>query len=110
MSHTIDVTDLTNQDTIFRVLGEVQNHGTSYSLVQDGVEVARVVPAENNLTGTPVKTTDPDALMKKRLAVLDRMDILAKEIAQLCDGNESGVEARINDRNASDRRLFHGSS
>jgi hypothetical protein len=109
MSHTIDVTDLTNQDTVFRVLGEIRNHGTSYSLVQDGVEVAKVVPTENKLTGTPARTTDPNALMKKRLAVLDRMDILAERIAQNWSTDETAIEAITNDRNASDRRLFHGS-
>jgi len=52
---------------------------------------------------------DSEELMKKRLEVLARVEILSKEIAQLWKSDETAVEAIINDRNASDRRLFHGS-
>ena len=45
-AHTITVSDLTDQDTVLRVLSEIQSHGTSYSLLQNGVEVAKVVPTE----------------------------------------------------------------
>ena len=44
MSHTINVCDLTDQDAVLRILSEIQNHGVSYALMQDGVEVAKVVP------------------------------------------------------------------
>ena len=44
MSHTISITDLANQEIVLRVLQDIQDHGTSYSLMQDGVEVAKVIP------------------------------------------------------------------
>ena len=103
ITHTINVNDLADQDTVHRAILDIQNHGISYSLVQDGVEVAKVIPVERK------ETLDPDALMKKRLAVLDRVDILAKKIAEHWSTDETAVEAITNDRNASDRRLFHGS-
>ena len=101
--HTINVSDLADHDALHRAILEIQNNGVSYSLVQDGVEVAKVVPVEAK------KTTDPDALMKKRLAVLEKMDTLSKRISEHWNSDETAVEALTNDRNASDRRLFHGS-
>jgi len=103
ITHAINISDLADQDTVNRALLEIQNNGVSYSLVQDGIEVAKVIPVERRAT------LDPDALMKKRLAVLDRVDILAKKIAEHWSTDETAVEAITNDRNASDRRLFHGS-
>ena len=46
MSQIINVADLTDQDAVLRILLDMQNHGTSYSLIQNGVEVAKVVPVE----------------------------------------------------------------
>ena len=103
ITHTINVNDLTDQDAVRRAILEIQNNGTSYSLVQDGIEVAKFVPVERK------ETLDPDALMKKRLEVLERSKVLAKRIAQHWNSDETAVEAITNDRDASDRRLFHGS-
>ena len=80
MSHTINVTDLTDQDTVHRVLSDIQSRGTSYSLVQDGIEVAKVVPTEvkKDYNGK----VSPE-VAKKRREALARMDVLAKKIAEL---------------------------
>jgi len=99
MSHTINVTDLTDQDAIHRILGEVQNHGVSYSLMQDGIEVAKVVPTEDKVVlmednGGRV----PGELREKRLKVLERVDILAKRIAELWNTDETAAEVVANNR------------
>jgi hypothetical protein len=95
MSHIIDVTDFTNQDTVFRVLGEMRNHGTCYSLVQDGVEVAKVVPvAKRNYNDDKVS----DEVTKKRWEAEARADILSKKIAEAWSTNETALEAIQNDR------------
>jgi len=105
-AHTITVSDLTDQDTVLRVLSEIQSRGTSYSLLQNGVEVAKFVPvAERNDKDDKVS----DELTKKRMAVFERMKAFSKEVAQLWSTDETAVEAITNDREASDRRLFHGS-
>ena len=44
INHTINVADLTDQDTVLRVLQDVQDHGSRYSLLQNGVEVAMMGP------------------------------------------------------------------
>ena len=99
MSHTINVTDLTDQDAIHRILGEIQNYGVSYSLMQDGIEVAKVVPAEDKcFTVANRSSMTPEELMEKRLKVLERMDTLAKKVAKLWNTEENAVEAVINDR------------
>ena len=103
INHTINVSDLTDHDTLHRAILEIQNHGVSYSLVQDGIEVAKVIPVERK--DNPVSAE----LTKKRLAVMEKVKILSKRIAQYWDSDETAVEAIINDRNASDRRLFHES-
>jgi len=103
INHTINVSDLADNDTISQAILEIQTNGVSYSLVQDGVEVAKVVPVEAK------KTTDPNALMKKRLEVMEKVKMSSKRIAQHWNSDETAVEALTNDRNASDRRLFHGS-
>jgi len=102
MSHTINVSDLSDHDAVLRILSEIQHNGTSYSLVQDGVEVAKVVPGETK------KTTDPDDLMRKRQEVFAKVDALSKKIAQAWCTDETAVEAITNDRDASERRLTHG--
>ena len=96
MSHTINVTDLTDQDAMLRVLSEIQKHGASCSLMQDGVEVAKVVP-------TREKVFDPNGkpspeLVEKRLKVLARMDELAKKVTELWCTDETAVEAVQNNR------------
>ena len=98
INHTLNVSDLTDHDALHRAIQEIQNSGVSYSLIQDGVEVAKVVPVEK--TEKPVS----DELTKKRLAVFERMEALSKRIAQHWDSDETAVEAITNDRNASDRR------
>ena len=95
ISHTINVSDLTGRDAVLRILLEIQNNGVSYVLVQDGVEVARVVPVERK------KDKVSDELTKKRWEVLAKMDVLSKKIAQAWSTDETAVEAIINDRNAS---------
>ena len=106
LAHTINVSDLVDQDIVLRVLSEIQSHGTSYSLIQDGVEVAKVVPVvERNYKDDKVS----EELTKKRMEVFERMKAFSKEVAQLWSTDETAVEAITNDREASDRRLFHGS-
>ena len=102
LAHTINVSDLTDQDTVLRVLSEIQSHGTSYSLLQNGVEVAKVVPAErrSHLTGTPLNNSDKvsEELTKKRMVVLEKMEALSKEIGRKWSTDETALEAIQNDR------------
>ena len=96
MSHTINVADLTDQDAVHRVLSDIQNHGACYSLVQDGMEVAKVVPAEE-------KTFDPNAKIspesaKRRRNVMERVKILRKKIAEAWSTDETAAEAVANNR------------
>ena len=106
ISHTINVNDLVDQDIVLRVLSEIQNHGTSYSLLQNGVEVAKVVPVEGKRNGSNKVSEE---VTKKRWEVFEKVKILSKKIAEDWNTDETTVEAITNDRNASDRRLFHGS-
>jgi len=92
MSHTISITDLANQEIVHQVLQDIQDHGTCYSLMQDGVEVAKVVPARVK------KELVSDELTKKRLATLEELEPLSKKITQLWSTNETAVEAVINYR------------
>ena len=95
LAHSINVNDLTDQNTVLRVLSEIQSHGTSYSLVQDGVEVAKVVPVvERNYKDDKVS----DELTKKRMVVLERMEALSKEIGRKWSTDETALEAIQNDR------------
>jgi hypothetical protein len=106
ISHTINVNDLTNQDAVLRVLQDMQAHGVSYALIQNGEEVAKFVPT------VAKKYNDgkvSDGVTKRRWEVEARMDALSKKIAEEWSTDETAVEAITNDRNASDRRLFHGS-
>ena len=97
-SPIINVSDLTNQDAMHRILWDIQNHGTSYSVVQDGIEVAKVVPPEEKSDKVS------DEVTKQRLEVIAKVDILAKRIAEHWTTDETAVEAITNDRNASERR------
>ena len=98
LSHTINISDLTDQDAVLRVVREVQDHGTSYSLIQNGVEVAKVVPVEEKNDKVSAEVT------KRRWEALARAEALREEITRLWSTNETAVEAITNDRNASDRR------
>ena len=95
LTQTINVSDLTNRDAVHKVLREIQGHGTSYSLLQNGVEIAKVIPAEDKIDKVS------DELTKKRLDVSAKVEILSKRIAQSWSTDETAVEAITNDR---DRR------
>ena len=97
INHSINVSELTSQDTVLRVLSEIQNNGTSYSLIQDGVEVAKFVPVNRG------NDKVSDELTKKRLETLAKMDALSERITQHWSTDETAVEAITNDRNASDK-------
>ena len=92
MSHTINVTDLANQGTLLRVLLEMQNHGTSFSLVQNGVEVAKVVPVEKS------RDKVSDEITKKRFETLDKIEVFSRKVAELWSTDENAAEAIANDR------------
>jgi hypothetical protein len=96
MSHTINVSDLSDQDALHRVLLEMQSHGTSYSLVQNGIEVAKIVPVE--LPVDRGKDTVSPELAKKRMEVFARAESLREEITRLWSTNETALEAITNDR------------
>ena len=95
MSHTINVTDLADQNAVYRILSDIQHHGASYALVQEGVEVAKVVPAEvkNDYNGK----VSPE-VTKKRLMLLTEMDEFSKKVAELWSTNETAAEAVANNR------------
>jgi len=88
----INVSDLTDQDAVLRVILEIQNSGTSYSLIKNGVEVARVVPIEGK------KNAVSDNLTKKRLETLAKMETFSEKVARLWSTNETAIEAVANDR------------
>ena len=92
MSHTINVTDLANQGTLLRVLLEMQNHGTSFSLVQNGVEVAKVVPVEKS------RDKVSDEITKKRFETLEKIEVFSRKVAELWSTDENAAEAIANDR------------
>jgi len=99
MSHTINVTDLTDQDALHRVLGEIQNHGVSYSLMQDGIEVAKVVPSnDKDIPVEDYHAKESEEVIKKRREVMKRVEILSKKIAAAWSTNETAVEAVQNNR------------
>ena len=95
MSHTINVTDLADQNAVHRILMDIQHHGTSYALVQGEVEVAKVVPAE-------VKNDYNDKisaeLAEKRLRIMDEVEEFSKRIAHLWSTDETSAEAVANNR------------
>ena len=95
ITHTINVSDFADRDTVHRAILEIQSNGVSYSLVQDGVEVAKVVPvAERNYNNDKVS----DEVTKKRWEALARAEALREEITRLWSTNETALEAIQNDR------------
>ncbi|MCL2711264.1 MAG: hypothetical protein FWE95_10325 [Planctomycetaceae bacterium] len=92
INYTIDVSDLADQDAVSRAILEIQNNDVSYSLVQNGVEVAKVIPAERQ--EKPVSAE----LTKKRWEAEARADALSERITRLWSTNETAVEAIQNDR------------
>ena len=95
MSHTINVCDLTDQDAVIRVLSDIQDHGTSYSLVQDGMKVAKVVPAEVEKNNNGKVSAE---VIKKRQEAMKRIDERSKRIAELWNTNENAAEVVANNR------------
>jgi len=75
--------------------------------MQDGVEVAKVVPAGEKAEEKNDKVSDE--VTQKQWEAFARAEALSERIAELWCTDETAVEAITNDRNASDRRLFHGS-
>jgi hypothetical protein len=94
--NTITIADLSDQDSVLKMISEIQNHGTNFSLVQNGVEVARVVPVDekNDHDGDTVS----DELTAVRLAALKNAEELSKRIAKLWKSEETATEAVANDR------------
>ena len=95
MSHTINVTDLTDQNAVLRILSDIQHHGTSYALVQEGLEVAKVVPAEvkNDYNGK----ISPEAAERRREA-MERIREFREEIAHMWNTDENAAEIMANNR------------
>ena len=96
MSYTIDVTDLTDQDAVHRVLSEIRGHGATYSLIQDGIEVAKVVPVDDSVKNYGGKIS-PEALKRRREA-MKRIDERSKRIAELWNTDENAAEVVANNR------------
>jgi len=96
MSHTINVTDLTDQDTVLRVLMDIQHHGTSYSLMQDGVEIAKVVPVKDKVFALNDKIS-PEAA-KRRRETMERVKEFSKKVAEAWSTDETAAEAVANNR------------
>ena len=95
ITHTINVNDLADQDTVHRAILDIQNHGISYSLVQDGVEVAKVIPTEKRYDKNNKVSEE---LTKKRWEVFARVEEFSKEVARLWSTDETALEAIQNDR------------
>jgi hypothetical protein len=91
MSHTINITDLTDQDVVRRALLEIQSHGTSYALVQDGVEVAKFVPVEKERDWTKHEKVSPE-VTKKRWEALEKIDEFVKSIAHEWNTDKNAAE------------------
>ena len=98
MSHTINVTDLADQNAVLRILSDIQHHGTSYALVQEGVEVAKVVPVEvkDDYNGYNEKIS-PEAAKRRREA-MERIREFREEIAHLWNTEENAAELVANNR------------
>ena len=99
MSHTINVTDLADQNAVYRILSDIQHHGASYALVQEGVEVAKVVPVKDE--AAPFENHDgmtPEELAKHRLEVMERVKVFSKKVAKLWSTDETSAEAVANNR------------
>ena len=99
MSHTINVTDLVDQDAVHRVLSDIQNYGVSYALVQDGIEVAKVVPTEEKVTSTEdYDSKDSEELAKHRREVIERVKVFREKIAHMWNTDENAAELVANNR------------
>ena len=100
MSHTINVIDLADQDTVLRVLSDIQNHGTSYALVQEGIEVAKVVPVEvkNDYNGNDYNGKISPEAAKRRREAMERIREFRKEIAHMWNTDENAAEIMANNR------------
>ena len=106
MSHTINITDLTDQDAVHRVLSDIRSHGASYSLMQDGIEVAKVVPAEdksnndiqNDYSNNDYNGMTSEELAKHRQEVMERVKVFSKKVAKLWSTDENAAEAVANNR------------
>ena len=99
MSHTINVTDLADQDAVLRVLLDIRNHGASYALVQEGVEVAKVVPVKDE--AAPFENHDgmtSEELAKHRLEVIERVKVFRERIGHLWNTDENAAELVANNR------------
>ena len=96
MSHTINVTDLVDQDAVLRVLLDIQNHGVCYALVQDGIEVAKVVPAEEKVFAPKDKVSAE--VTKKRREIMEQVKEFSKQVAEAWTTDETAVEAVANNR------------
>ena len=94
MSHTINITDLADQDAVLRILLDIQNHGASYALVQEGVEVAKVVPAVKNDYNGKIS---PEAAKRRREA-MERIREFREEIAHMWNTDENAAEIMANNR------------
>ena len=90
MSHTINVTDLTDQDAVLRVLSDIRSHGASYALVQDGIEVAKVVPAKEEVFDQNDKIS-PEAAERRR-ETLKKIDEFAKKNVHLWNTDKNAAE------------------
>ena len=90
MSHTINVTDLTDQDAVLRVLSDIRSRGASYALVQDGIEIAKVVPAEEDVFDTNGKIS-PEAAERRR-ETMRKIDEFAKKNAHLWNTDKNAAE------------------
>ena len=98
LSQTMITVDLADQNAVHQFLSEIPNRETHYSLVQNGVEIAKVIPVEEKSDKVS------DEITKKRWEALAKMKMLSKRIAEHWSTDETAVEAITNDRNASDRR------
>ena len=94
LTNTITIADLTDQDHVLKMISEVKNHGTNFTLVQNGIEVARVVPIEEKKGHDTVS----DELTAIRLAAMKNAEVLSKRIARLWHSEETAAEAVANDR------------
>ena len=90
MSHTINVTDLADQNAVLRILSDIQHHGASYALVQEGVEVAKVVPVKDETTHHDGMTSEE--LAKHRLEVMERVEAFSERIRHMWNTDKNAAE------------------
>ena len=97
MSHTINIVDIAEQDVLHRVLLDMQSHGAAYSLVQDGVEVAKLAPVKKERDGTKQNKVSDEIITQRRKA-LEKIKEFSKEVARVWNTGENAVEVVINNR------------